>query len=80
LLLPEISGENGMVVAEKIRRAVESQRFKNERKQPNRQLTISLGVAQNSTNVKNHLEMFNQADAALYRAKLEGRNRCVFAK
>jgi diguanylate cyclase (GGDEF)-like protein len=80
LLLPEISGENGMVVAEKIRRGVEAQRFKNERKQPNRQLTISLGVAQNSISVKNHLEMFNQADAALYRAKLEGRNRCVFAK
>ncbi len=80
LLLPEINGENGMIVAEKIRREVESQRFKNERKQPNHNLTISLGVAQNSTDIKNHIDMFNRADAALYRAKLEGRNRCVFAK
>jgi diguanylate cyclase (GGDEF)-like protein len=80
LLLPEISGENGMIVAEKIRREVEAQRFKNEKKQPDGKLTISLGVAQNSPHLKNHREMFNLADAALYQAKKQGRNRCVFAK
>jgi diguanylate cyclase (GGDEF)-like protein len=80
LLLPEINVENGMIVAEKIRREVETQRFANERKQPNGNLTISLGVAQNSHHLKNPHEMFNMADAALYRAKLEGRNRCAFAK
>jgi len=80
LLLPEISGENGVIVAEKIRREVESQRFKNERRQPNGNLTISLGIAQNSPHLKSHREMFNLADAALYQAKLQGRNRCVFAK
>ncbi len=80
LLLPENNLENGLIVAEKIRKEVETQRFKNERKQPNGSLTISLGVAQNSAQLKNHREMFNLADAALYRAKLEGRNRCASAK
>jgi diguanylate cyclase (GGDEF)-like protein len=80
LLLPEISGENGVIVAEKIRREVEAQPFRNERRQPNGQLTISLGVAQNSPHLKSHREMFNLADAALYQAKTQGRNRCVFAK
>jgi diguanylate cyclase (GGDEF)-like protein len=80
LLLPEISGENGVIVAEKIRREVEVQRFRNERRQPNGQLTVSLGVAQNSPHLKSHREMFNLADAALYQAKTQGRNRCVFAK
>jgi len=80
LLLPEISGENGVIVAEKIRREVEAQRFRNERQQPNGKLTISLGVAQNSPHLKSHREMFNLADAALYQAKSQGRNRCVFAK
>ena len=80
LLLPEINVENGMIVAEKIRREIEALRFNNERKQPNGNLTVSLGVAQNSQHLKNHREMFNLADIALYRAKQEGRNRCAFAK
>jgi len=80
LLLPEIDLQNAMVVAEKIRREIETQRFKNERKQPHGRLTISAGVADNASHLKNPKEMFNQADAALYRAKMEGRNRCAFAK
>ncbi len=80
LLLPEINGANGMVVAEKIRREVEAQHFQNQQKQPQGNLTISLGVAENSPQLKNHRELFNLADTALYRAKLDGRNRCALAK
>lgn len=80
LLLPEINVQNGMIVAEKIRREVENQRFKNEKMQPTGNLTISLGVAENSSNLKNYREMFNRADEALYHAKHSGRNRCASAK
>lgn len=80
LLLPEISLENGMIVAEKIRKEVESQKYKNQRFQPMGNLTISLGVAVNSADLKSSRDLFKQADMALYRAKHEGRNRCVPAK
>lgn len=80
LLLPENNVQNGMIVAEKIRREVESNHFKNEKKQPNGNLTISLGVSQNSPNLKSHREMFQLADTALYGAKHKGRNRCEIAK
>ncbi|MCX6641038.1 MAG: GGDEF domain-containing protein [bacterium] len=80
LLLPEISLENGMIVAEKIRREVEVQRFANEQHQPGGLLTISLGVAANFPELKSYKEMFNKADAVLYQAKQSGRNRCVPAK
>ena len=80
LLLPEINAKNGMIVAEKIRKEVENQRFRNEHKQPEGNLTISLGVAENSAKLKNYLELFNRADEALYHAKRSGKNRCASAK
>lgn len=80
LLLPENNLKNGMIVAEKIRKEVEALRFKNERKQPSGKLTISLGVAQNSPDLKTYRDMFKRADQALYQAKHEGRNRCVPSK
>ncbi len=80
LLLPEINLKNGMIVAEKIRKGVESQRFRNEKQQPSGKLTISLGVAENSSSLKTYRDMFKKADSALYQAKHEGRNRCAFVK
>ncbi|TKJ41233.1 hypothetical protein CEE37_06090 [candidate division LCP-89 bacterium B3_LCP] len=80
LLLPEINLQNGMIVAEKIRREVETQKFKNQRKQPLENLTISLGVAANTADMKSHQELFKRADLALYQAKRDGRNRCLPAK
>lgn len=80
LLLPEINIDNGMIVAEKIRKEVESQKYKNQRLQPMGNLTISLGVAVNSAELKSYRDLFKRADLALYRAKHEGRNRCVPAK
>jgi diguanylate cyclase len=41
-------------------------------------ISVSIGVAQN-INTKNWLELFEQADKALYQAKNEGRNRCICA-
>ena len=80
LLLPEINISNGMIVAEKIRKGVEAQRFKNERKQPTGNLTISLGVAENSKTLNSYRDLFNRADTALYKAKKDGRNRCASAE
>ncbi|MBU1880599.1 sensor domain-containing diguanylate cyclase [bacterium] len=80
LLLPESDIQSGMIVAEKIRREVEALIVRNQKEQPNGNLTISLGVAANNTEVKNYREMFKRADTALYQAKHDGRNRCSPAK
>ncbi|MBI5598710.1 MAG: diguanylate cyclase [Deltaproteobacteria bacterium] len=42
---------------------------------PNRTVTLSGGVATFPTDGKNHLSLLRKADARLYRAKREGRNR-----
>ena len=78
LLLPETSLEGAMVIAEKIRKKVESfsLRLEDEREV---NITISLGVSQVDT--KNDLSMesaIKRADIALYKAKENGRNKvCV---
>ena len=76
VILPEANLERGMLVAEKIRSAIESHKFKFGNRQPGGALTLSLGAASNTADVENINEFINRADVALYRAKKAGRNRC----
>jgi diguanylate cyclase (GGDEF)-like protein len=76
VILPEANLERGMLVAEKIRSAIESHKFKFGNRQPGGALTLSLGVASNTADVENINELINRSDVALYRAKKAGRNRC----
>ncbi|HHE46677.1 MAG TPA: diguanylate cyclase [Bacteroidetes bacterium] len=55
---------------------MESHKFKFGHRQPGGTLTLSLGVASNTTDVENINELINRADVALYKAKKAGRNRC----
>jgi diguanylate cyclase (GGDEF)-like protein len=78
LLLPETSLEGAIVIAEKIRKKVESFSLSLENnKKVN--ITISLGISQVDT--KNDISIeptIKKADIALYRAKETGRNKvCV---
>lgn len=74
ILLPETPLENAHAVAEKVRSAIEQCEFhyRGERVQ----ITISCGVAKFRTGDTPD-SVFARADAALYRAKAAGRNRCV---
>ncbi len=69
-ILPDTPLEGAVIVAERIRAAVEA----NGKVQPNAAMTVSGGVAswQPGRTVE---EMLNAADAALYRAKGAGRDR-----
>ncbi len=74
MVLPETSLQAGLAVAERLRRAVEVMTFP-----PPMQglvMTISVGVAAlPSVQIDSVDAMINAADEALYRAKLNGRNR-----
>ncbi|HSE97060.1 MAG TPA: GGDEF domain-containing protein [Blastocatellia bacterium] len=73
--------EQGIEVAERIRRTVEQHPFSASAIDPGQKMfiTISLGVASFPEDGTNALELLQKADQALYRAKLTGRNRtCMF--
>ncbi len=62
-------------VAEKIRRAVERESFEGQDRQPDGNLTISIGVAELDRENDSMNDLIERADAALYEAKRAGRNR-----
>ena len=73
IILPEISGPNGALFAEKIRKLVEKTPFKFEdTKIP---VTVSVGVATMDDTVQDVTTFLHLADRKLYQAKAEGRNR-----
>ncbi|MGE4545408.1 MAG: diguanylate cyclase [Pedobacter sp.] len=74
LLMPETNMKEAAIVAERIRKTVESIRFITEQG-TQVQLTISIGLAETLPEVGTIDKTINQADNALYQAKNLGRNR-----
>jgi len=80
ILLPETNKENALVVAERLQETIEQEEFEGETvSQPDKKITVSIGVASypNDGNFKDELLEF--AEAAMRQAKQAGRN-CVFEK
>jgi two-component system, cell cycle response regulator len=71
-LLPDLSKEEALEVAEEIRRRVEAHAF--ERDEVAARTTISIGVASYPDDGKTRQGLTHAADAALYRAKRAGGN------
>ncbi|MBW2699506.1 MAG: diguanylate cyclase [Deltaproteobacteria bacterium] len=66
--------------AEKLRKAVEKEKFEGGKEQPGGKLTISLGVAELAVEAEELTQLIERADAALYEAKRAGRNRVEVAE
>jgi diguanylate cyclase (GGDEF)-like protein/putative nucleotidyltransferase with HDIG domain len=79
ILLPETGSQQAMEIAERIRRAVADQLFHVETSSEPIRATISLGVAAYPKDGVDSNELIHQADLAVYRAKLQGRNRVLSA-
>jgi diguanylate cyclase (GGDEF)-like protein len=73
LVMPETDGEGALAIAERIRRRLEESTFPTE-SGPLR-VTISLGVATYPDDGKEKARLVEVADACLYHAKRNGRNR-----
>jgi len=78
LILPEVDAKAGTIVAEKIRKAVEAQRFISDDGEAVGSITISLGVTDNN-GAEGPDDLVARADRALYWVKRHGRNRVRMA-
>jgi diguanylate cyclase (GGDEF)-like protein len=77
IILPEISPEQGVEAAERIRRKVGEQRFEGDGEAI--EVTISVGVASYPENGEDAETVIRNADEALYEAKKLGRNQVILA-
>jgi diguanylate cyclase (GGDEF)-like protein len=74
-LLPETGSESSMLVAERIRQAVERMVVPSGSEKPLPQVTVSLGIAIYPEHGHGFEEVVQAADKALYESKRAGRNR-----
>jgi diguanylate cyclase (GGDEF)-like protein/putative nucleotidyltransferase with HDIG domain len=79
ILLPETPPEQALEIAERIRRAVAEREFEVETAAEPIRATVSIGVAGFPKDGLDANELIHQADLAVYRGKLQGRNRVVSA-
>jgi diguanylate cyclase (GGDEF)-like protein/putative nucleotidyltransferase with HDIG domain len=79
ILLPETPPEQATEIAERIRRAVAQRAFDVETSSEPIRATVSIGVAGYPKDGTDANELIHQADLAVYRAKLQGRNRVLGA-
>ncbi|MBN2547079.1 MAG: GGDEF domain-containing protein [Spirochaetes bacterium] len=80
ILLPEIDANSAFLLAERLRKIIESHDFKNE-DQASFNVTISLGVIEfDPDHVKYNENIIEPLDQALYKSKQNGRNRVTLGK
>jgi len=77
IILPETTMTGAVYVAQRLRRAVEQAKFFAGSPHSVQHLTISIGVAVYDTDAQFKRDLIEFADAALYAAKNEGRNRVI---
>jgi diguanylate cyclase (GGDEF)-like protein len=73
ILLPQTEMSTGALIAERCRQGVES--IDTMDIAQGSQLTISIGVAEYNDSYESVIDMLNESDKALYRAKKNGRNQ-----
>lgn len=75
VILPHTSEIEAMKIGEKIRDSIQKKKFYGQENQPNKNVTMSVGVSSYPTKSKSKHQLINTADDALYRAKFFNRNR-----
>ncbi|MEO1963427.1 MAG: sensor domain-containing diguanylate cyclase, partial [Cycloclasticus sp.] len=80
VLLPSTDIFGAYQVAEKIRLSIKSLEIKHIKSDVKHVITVSAGIAALSGDSLNDIELFKQADTALYQAKEAGRNKSITFK
>lgn len=76
-VMPQTTKEEALIVSERIRTTVKQEIPRIWRHYPKEQLTVSVGIAAFPADGEDGKDVLNNADRALYRAKLEGKDRTV---
>jgi diguanylate cyclase (GGDEF)-like protein/putative nucleotidyltransferase with HDIG domain len=79
VLLPDTTHAEAIEIAERLRGAVAAARFASGTAPTELQATVSIGVASHPEHGSGALQLIHRADVAVYRAKLQGRNRVLAA-
>lgn len=79
IIFPNTARENALRVCEELREQVADYKFPKEERQPNKNLTLSFGVASCPQDAGTAEELISKADWALYQAKKQGKNRVIAA-
>jgi diguanylate cyclase (GGDEF)-like protein/putative nucleotidyltransferase with HDIG domain len=79
ILLPETGPEQAFEIAERIRKAVAESTFDVDTSSEPIRATVSIGIAVYMRDGADTNALIHQADLAVYRAKLQGRNRVLDA-
>lgn len=79
VILLDTSKEDAAIVGEKLRAAIADEPFPGRETQPDKRISVSIGLATMPEDASSPAELISQADAALYRAKRGGRNRVCLA-
>ncbi|MBN1115201.1 MAG: diguanylate cyclase [Oligoflexia bacterium] len=80
IILPHTDAKGALTKAENIRKLVEDTEFPNQEKQPNGNLTISIGVSEMPAHADTPEMLIKLADEALYKVKEQGRNNTIAAE
>lgn len=75
VILPDAAKKDAFVIAERIRNNIQQFPFSTGNEHPPQSITVSIGLASFPEDGKTKAEMIRAADAALYNAKREGKNR-----
>ena len=75
IVLPGIDQSKGLLIAENIRKNIESHNFHEGKPKSVEKITVSIGGATAVNKTQKEIDLIEQADTALYKAK-EERNKC----